>query len=321
MANYRTSADIVDAVLKRCGELTDGTSAYEADALGYVNSVYRAILSGGNEFNIDCGEPWIWAQASQPQLLQLKAAYTTGTITLTHNSATGAFSSAPSSSLAGYWLKAASVPDWYQILTHTAATTSFTLDQAFIGSTVSDTYRAIKTDYALSTAVCRLCAPMVVYRDNLTMSGNPERGQIYEIDANSMIRKYPRMLLQEQVPDKYAVIGQSNVDILTVRFNGYPLEDCRAEIPYIAVAADLTDDSSSIPLIPLGFREVLLHGASYYIMLDKSDNRADVEMQLAKAKIQALIQHNRKSLSLAGNSFGRVVARSVVRRNWAGGIV
>ena len=319
MANYRTTADLQDATLMRAGELTDGTSAYETAALGYLNSVYRAVLAGGSEFGIDCGEPWIWAQASAPQTLQLKAAYTTGSVTLTNASTTGSFSSAPSASLAGYYLKLESVADWYQISSHTAATTSFTLDQAFIGSTVTGTYQAVKTDYTLSTAVCRLCAPMVVYRDNITMQGNPERGQIYEIDANTMIRKYPRMLLSQGIPDKYCIISQSNADSVAVRFNSYPLEDCRVEIPYIAVASDLTDSGSSIPLIPFGFREVLVHGAAYYLMLDKSDNRADMEMQLAKAKLLALVNHNRKSLSLAGGKFGRMIARAVPSRRYPGG--
>ena len=318
MSNLRTGADIVDAVLNRCGELTDGTSTYDSDGtvIRHVNSVYRAVLAGGSEFGLDAGEPWIWAQASAPQLLTLKAPYDTGTISLTQNSTSGTFSSAPSSSLAGWYIRLDAGKDWYQISAHTGASTSFTLDQAFIETTASGSFRAVKTDYQLSTAVTRLVAPVIVYRDNIRVGGSPERGQIFEIDANTMLRRYPRMLIEESVPDKYAVIGQSNADVLTLRFNSYPAEDMRAEVPYIAVASDLTDSSGSTPLIPYGFREILVHGASYFLMLDKSDNRADTEYQLAKAKLQALVNHNRKSLSLAGNSYFRMAPRSQSRQRF-----
>lgn len=314
MANLRTTADILDAVLERCGEVTDGTSSYENSALLYVNSVYRAILAGANEFDVDCGEPWIWAQAASPQLLKLSAPYTTGTISLTNNSTTGTFSSAPSESLTGWYIKLDAGRDWYQISAHTAAMTSFTLDQAYIEDTGSGNFKAVKTDYALSSTATRLVAPMVCYRDNMTAMGDVERGQIYEIDLNTMIRKFPRMLMNASVPDKYCVIGQSSTDTLTVRFNSYPTEAMRVEIPYVAVAADLTDSANSTPLIPFGFREVLVHGACYYLMLDKSDNKAESELSIARAKLKALVNHNRKSLSLAGNAYGKIVPRAISTR-------
>jgi hypothetical protein len=314
MANFRTTADILDAVLRRCGETTDGNSDYESSALEYINRVYRSVLAGGNEFDIDIGEPWIWAQSSTPQVLQLKAPYETGTITLTNASTSGTFSSAPSISLAGWFIKPESGKDIYQISAHTASTTSFTLDQAYIEENVTDNFKAFKTDYALTTAVTRLVAPMVVYRDANSVMGDVERGQIYEIDLNTMLRKYPRMLIRASVPDKYCIISQGTTDLISVRFNSYPLEDCRVEIPYIAVASDLTDSGASVPLIPFGFREILIHGAAYFLMLDKSDDKAQTELALTQAKLKALVSHNRKSLSLAGGNFGKVIPRAIGRR-------
>lgn len=310
MANARTAADLLDLTLDRCGEMTDGTSSYEAAALRYMNSVYRAILAGGNEFDVDCGEPWIWAQATSPYLLKLQAPISTGTITLTSGSTTGAFSSAPASSLAGWFIKPSAGKDWYQIAAHGALSTSFTLDQAYIEASVSaGTYIVVKTDYSIGTAITRLVGPMMCYRDSVTVQGDPERGQIFEIDVNSMSRDYPRMLINQSVPEKYCVIGYDTDGLSTIRFSSYVAEAMRVEVPYIAVQADLTDSSGSIPLLPLGFRELLAYGASYYIMLDKSDNRSEATFQLARAKLQALISHNRKSLSLGGNGFGKLIPR------------
>ena len=318
MANHRTTADIVDSALERAGESTDGTSSYEATALKYVNSVYHAIIAGGNEFDVNCGEPWIWAQSTTPQYLKLLAPYTTGTCTFTNASTSATLSTAPSISLAGYFIKPDSGRDWYQVSSHTASTTAITLDQAYIEDTAtSAVFTAIKTDYVLSTAVMRMCAPMTVYRDNLTAYGDPERGQIFELDINTMTRHYPRMLIRAGIPNKYCPVGYDTSGNLTVRFNSYPLDDIRVEVPYIPIATDLTDSGSSIPIIPFGFREVLVHGAAYYLMLDKSDNRAEIEAQLAKLKLNALVRHNRKSLSLAGGSYGRVEPRQGgLNRRW-----
>jgi hypothetical protein len=317
LANLRTTADILDEVLRRCGELTDGNSSYEASALRYVNNAYRSILSGGNEFGIDVGEPWVWAQATSPQLLTLLPAYTTGTITVTADSTTASFSSAPSYSVAGWFLILEGVSDVFVASAHTASLTPITLDLAFTGTSGSYNFKAVKLDYALSTAVCRLVAPMVCYKSSV-YSGPQEQGKIYEIDTNTMIRKYPLMTLAAGIPDRYTVTQRGTTDLITVRFNGYPDAKTRVEIPYIPVQADLTDSDSSIPVVPFGYRDVLVHMASYYLMLDKSDNRADSEAAIAKAKLLSLVHNNRKQLSLAGNNYGRLIPRrSAGRRRYS----
>lgn len=310
MANWRTTADLMDAVLHRCGEVTNGTSTYEPNALQYLNSVYRSIIAGGNEFDVDCGEPWIWAQATEPQLLKLVEPFAEGSVVLAQGSVTAALSDPPSYSLEGYFLSVDGFPEWYRITAHIAGQPTLTLDQEWLGaSTTSASFRAVRTDYELAIPVTRLVGPLMCYRDNLSVLGQAERGQIYEIDANTMSRKFPRMLLQAGVPDKFCVIAQDTDGRITVRFNSFPLEAMRVEVPYISVVPDLTDSQDSIPLLPIGFRELLVYGASYYLMKDKNDNRAETEFQLAQRKLQALIAHNRKSLSLAGSSYGRLIPR------------
>ena len=56
MAQFRTTADIVDSVLLRAGETANGNSAYESRALEYVNRIHRSLVVGGNEFNIEVDE-------------------------------------------------------------------------------------------------------------------------------------------------------------------------------------------------------------------------------------------------------------------------
>lgn len=313
MSSYRNASDLKIATLKRCGELSDGTSDYDADAVTYMNAVYRGIISGGNIFGVECGEPWIWATATSPQILTLQLPYQSGGISVTNGSTTITFSTPPAFSVAGWYLKFESRPDYFVILSHTANSATATIDMQYPDATGSSlVFMAVQLKYALPAAVCRLCAPMITYHDAVLTHDAPEQGKIFEVDYNTFLRKYPLAWMQAEVPQRYAVVARDTDDNITVQFSSFPNPDgipIRVEVPYIPVVQDLTDSTLSVPVIPLGFRDILLHGAAYYLMLDKSDNRAETEMMLAKTQLQALINHNRKQLSLAGDNYGKLVPR------------
>lgn len=150
MAQFRSTADILDRVLTRCGELTDGTSAYEADALGYLNKVHHTIIAGGNEFNTEIDEVWTWAKARRPLILELQPALETGSVSLTQGLESGAFSAAPAYSVEGWYLKVTNEDDYFKIISHTAGQTAFELDAAFTGTTGSAlTFKCFKLEYDL----------------------------------------------------------------------------------------------------------------------------------------------------------------------------
>lgn len=108
------------------------------------------MITGGSEFNLEVDEPWIWARARRPLVLEIQPAYTTGSVTLTQGSESGTFSSAPSASLEGYFLKLDNGPEIYRIAQHTAASTAFEIDAAFPQTSVSgQAYHAFLTDYDL----------------------------------------------------------------------------------------------------------------------------------------------------------------------------
>lgn len=159
MSNYRTTADLLDGVLRRCGELTSsqGTSPRQTSALLYLNNIYGTIISGGNELNIDVDEAWVWAKHRRPIIIQVNPSITAGTCTISYGNATGTFSSAPvnpitgtSISLQDYHLKPSGSPECYIIANHTAGSTSFQLDSAFSQTTgVAANYQAFQLDYDL----------------------------------------------------------------------------------------------------------------------------------------------------------------------------
>jgi hypothetical protein len=150
MAQFRTTADIVDSVLRRAGETTNGNSAFESDALEYLNRVHHAILSGGNIFDLSVDESWVWARSKEPMTLELQPSRTSGTVSVTIGSESCVFSSAPADSLEGWFLKCDGRDEVYRIVHHNAAATAFELDAAYLGATnAAQIYTAFKLDYEL----------------------------------------------------------------------------------------------------------------------------------------------------------------------------
>src|SRR5258708_12240753 len=77
------TSEIVDDVLFRCGEPTDGTSDFDVTALNYVNRAYRAIWVGGGELVKDMNEPWLWLKKDPPGVLVLNPVIKPASFTLT----------------------------------------------------------------------------------------------------------------------------------------------------------------------------------------------------------------------------------------------
>jgi len=151
VAQFRTTADLVDAILNRAGEPTNGNSSYESDALTYANKVHKTVIAGGTIFDYEIDETWKWAKSRTPMVIELMPAYETGSITLTNGDEAGTFSAAPSISLKGYHLQVGTDREVYKIISHSASSADFELDSNYQGTSGSGkTYKAIKLDYELS---------------------------------------------------------------------------------------------------------------------------------------------------------------------------
>jgi len=137
-------------VLRRCGENQDSTSPYYTQALDYLNQIHHTVITGGSEFNLEVDEPWVWARASRPLILELQPYYSTGSVALTLGSASGTFSAAPTVSVEGWYLKLDSGPELYRITQHTASSTSFSIDALFTQTSVTaQSFRCFQLDYDL----------------------------------------------------------------------------------------------------------------------------------------------------------------------------
>lgn len=422
MAQFRTTADIVDLALRNSGEVTNGNSSYETQCLDYLNRVHMAIVSGGTipvgkDATVDIDEVWPWAKARRPISLELLPSYDTGTMTLTLDSEAGTFSVAPSYSVAGWYLRVSGREGIYRIASHTASATAFELDVTYPNATGSGlSFEVFKLDYdiiqdlividttnnkfdfkktaggslltatltagaytpsALATHVAtqvtstasgptitgsysaitkkftfvsdgaastvfqpffatgtnqlQSCHKVLGYDDQdlsgaLTYTSTYILGGIarlvepfqigkgigegiFGIDKESMTRDYPLIDTKEGYPTRFAVIAEEPDGSIKVRFNKFPIEKVRVDVDYIPVPRDLKDSAGSIPLVPRKHVDVLEDAATFYIMLHKNDDRAQVYANLMQGKLKAMIAQNRGSQVRYGKFFGQIVPR------------
>jgi len=156
LAQFRTTADVLDLILGNGGEVTNGNSAYETQVLNFLNRAHFSILAGGTiplgkDATVEIDEVWPWARSPRPLILELQPKYDTGTVTLTQGSEAGTFSAGPAASLAGWHIQIEGRPEWFKIASHTAAATAFELDGAYPDTTgASLNFEARKLDYALT---------------------------------------------------------------------------------------------------------------------------------------------------------------------------
>lgn len=155
MAQFRSTADILDLVLINGGEVTNGNSSYETQVLNYLNRVHFTLVAGGTiplgkDTTVEIDEVWPWSKCKNPIILELQPKYNTGSVTLTLGSEVGVFSAAPTISLKGYHFKIDNRDEWFKIAEHTANSVNFEIDGAYPDASGSGlTFIAVKLDYDL----------------------------------------------------------------------------------------------------------------------------------------------------------------------------
>jgi hypothetical protein len=430
IAFQKTTPELATEVLRICGERDDGYSPFNDQVISFLNDVYQGVLAGGNLFGIDVAENWNWAEVKRPTILTLLPV-NQGSCTLTQDSASGTFSSAPSISLEGRVIALEGEADMYRIAQHTAASASFQLDAPFILASDSYNYSAHKMDYqaindsividsynnkidftegggeltATLTAgtytpttlcteidtrmtaagaqaytvafnsitrkftiaqggatftmkfatgtnahisaseilgyecldysgaltytspyalsgVLRITKPLSTYQDSSLYSDNAkEASKIFFSDANAFMRDYPLSRIQGGMPDRFTISEQRSNGLLTLRMNASMNEDkARVEMNYIPIHRSLQDNAGSIPRLPTPYTKFLVYGASYHLLMDKNDDKAEKYAAMAQAELKAMINDNRKTGVAAGNNFGKLIARPNPRSSYGYGV-
>ena len=300
MANYTTSADLLDDILFRAREPTDGTSDLNTQAIAHLNRAYQGIWSGGSELDPNIHEKWWWLRADDQGVLTLDPVVDTGTVSVTNNSASITFSSAPAASQAGNHFKVNDHADVFIISSHTAAATGATLESVYTGATDGTAaFRAMHLDYDLASDLLYLRAPMFAFQDS--------RRDIDLIDLETLRRRWPLNEASSGVPHDMAMIAQKKE-----RFSHYggtsSTDLIKLDYEYTKEPSDLADDSSE-PLVPRQYRKLLADWALAFVLEDKSDDKADKAILLAQQGLRAMAKEHRRILMFGGREFARIYPR------------
>jgi hypothetical protein len=303
MSAYANACDLKVDILWRAGEPTDGTSDYDITSLVYLNRAYQTLCLGGAELAPEVQEDWWWLRKSPPGVLILQPAYATGTITVTNNNTAVTFSAAPSFTAQGWFLRIAEGNgDIFRVSAHIAGATVATLDSVYTGASASVAFTLFKLEYDIASDVLRLISPMRAYRAE-------RRYEILGVDLMALDYDYPLAAVDPGIPDRFAAVDEN-----TVRFNRYggttSTEYIRAEYDYLYMPPELESLTTSIPVVPLHWRHVLSDWGTFWLMMDKNDNRADAVGLAAKNGLKAMATENRHKLGAQGRgAVGNILPR------------
>lgn len=281
MANFRTSEDCFNYIYNQVGD-TAGTTRFADQAAVYLNMAHRELVSGVSRLMPEFVATFPWAKAINPKNIILKPAVT-GTADLTNDSTSITFTSAPSDSLADYHIVFTGDNVTYKISSHTASSTSATLDSVCLSTTASAVaYTAYKLEYSVgSSDILRVIDAFQGFEDN----GN-DSYKVFGVEESDFFRHF-RSVSQGE-PTNFCVM-KDDVGTLTVRFNKYPSAARRLNVPYIPIPSDLTNDSTSVPLVSLHHRQTMCDMALFYLFDIKDDQRADKYLDLAMRGYRAAL--------------------------------
>ncbi len=308
MAHYTNSGDLVDDVLFRSGEPTDGTSDFDSKTLDYVNRAYQAIWTGGAEIDDSINEVWWWLKKDPPGVLNMEPDITSLTASVTNVSTAVTMSGTPTPlvdvDVSGWFLRVTGHQDVFRVVTQAA--TVLTLDAIYTGATDAAAVATLfKTEFELADDFMSMIAPM---RCSLSTP--------YTIDY------VPMRALDSRWPLVNASTGQphsfSMVDETKVRFSHYNATDgemLRIEYDYMQLPSDLTDSSSNIPLVPRQYRRLIADVALMFLHLDKNDNRAGAISGVARRGLVAMAKENRTRMARTGRRALILPRADIVARN------
>ena len=229
----QTTSVLKRSSLFRVGELTDGTSPYDSKALEYMNQIYRSLLAGGNEFDLELGCPWIWARSQAPGTFVLKPKLI-GNVAITQGSSTITFTAPITTSVQGQWIAFDGRPEYFRIVSHVAGASTAVIDTTYTDdSSANNGYEIFFLEYDLPVQIERLIAPMTVTKQQKFDAA--QDGQIYQVDLANINTNFPMKILQEEIPQQFAQISRDPFGNVRVRMNSSVVANTRVSFDYIPI--------------------------------------------------------------------------------------
>lgn len=247
----------------------DPTISSQATRLKYwINSAQKRVAKAFE---------WPFLRSTTPLVLQTVNDITTGTITTVAASTTITFSSGPAASVAGYYIQTSSSNDWYRIATHTAASTSATLEIAAIYSLTAGTYTVRKRFYSTSSTVDRIIQVWQNILPYQLIETSPEYFQSFNPG-----------FLSSGTPRMYMVSGVDSSGY--PQFQLWPNPDAviNLYVDYVQIVTDMTSDAQ-VSIIPAKWHSsVLMEFAKYEAFSGLDDDRKNDCYKIAMAALEEM---------------------------------
>lgn len=297
---YDNTRLIKEDVLFRGSEQIAG-SQYNDAVIRYLNRVYSGIAAGASEFVPEYVDDWWWLRDKGSFLIQPPISL--GTIQVVEGSTAVVFSSPPTISVVGYKLRVNGHPDLFTIATHTAASANATLDLAYTGTSGSGaSFSLMRNLYTLDAAVSAMIGPITLYRSPWSVNG---------MTPEALDLRYPLAMLAEGMPEAFSLENEQTVRL---SHGGLTNITARADYRYRPVVVALTDDVTSVPLIPQQFRHILADAALTLLLIDKNDDRSTAFATATRSAMAAMIKENRRRFLKIDRNLGHIFPRMAGRQ-------
>lgn len=308
---FSTTTELAEFVEKELGHDVSGASSQRTDVVSHLDRAHKIVLAGGGFLNYDeSGRRqsdeinFSFARSQNPKILNLIAAIEPDDITanVTNNSTTVTFSADPNSgtSIEGYHIRFGNDQEVYRISAHTAATTTATLDAAYVNDTATEVgIKVFKLQYTVGSGdILKLIGPIRSYGDNFEIS---------LFDRDELLENWPLSDVSKAFPSAACLLLESS-GTLTLQFNSYPEDMERVELDYVPIPSTL-DTTSVNPIIPAQFRLVLAHMACYSLLLRNEDTRATEHLRTARMLFQELAAWNNSLYTTGDAKIGKILSK------------
>lgn len=207
---------------------------------------------------------WPFNRCSSPLVIQTVPDYTTGTVATTLASTTITFSVAPTVSLTGRYIQTSSSKDWYKITSHTASSTTATIEVGALFDATADTFTVRKVYYSTDSTVDRIIQVTQTILPYQLIETSPEYFQSF--NPGFLASGTPRM---------YMPAGLDSNGYLQFQLWPNPDAAINLSIYYLKNGVDMSSDSD-LSVIPEKWRStVLIDGALIEFFVFDDDARVE----------------------------------------------
>ena len=241
-------------------ELSDRTGAFDSSVSSDLTKLKRWI----NIAQQDITSRQNWDFMTAHEIIQGVADITTGTVSISVDSTSLTFSSAPAASVTGYFIKFSDTDNWYKISSHTAASTSATLSQAFGGSAniSAGTYTLRKLWYTTSTPL-----------DSILDVKDTVNGRFLESASDRYTDIFLPLYWDQGTSYSYLTSVSDSTGGIQLSFIYSPSERTNFQVRGIKKLTDMSADTDT-SIIPARWHSAVLDLAAFYAFSALDDTRA-----------------------------------------------